>query len=153
MIREKILAHQKHMLARLEEIRASFEHSGNRGSSLEASVRSFLRQYLPARYRIGHGEIIDQDRRISSQMDVVAANEEHPYIFEEGELALFFIEGVSAVGEVKTQLTSQGLQDTIEKCICFRSLQTRICVDFILLLHSFYWLSSCQYPLEKFVKL
>lgn len=49
-------------------------------------------------------------------------NEHHPFTFKTSEPSLFFIEGVSAVGEVKTVLTSAELIRTFEAARQFKKL-------------------------------
>jgi hypothetical protein len=78
MIKDKIAAVESQMKAKLDEIRATFAQSGDKGSSVEDSFREFLRQYLPRRLEIGQGEIIDSRGERSKQTDIVIVNEDHP---------------------------------------------------------------------------
>jgi hypothetical protein len=57
-LKNKISLIEKQMKSRLEEITETFQHSGNKGTSLEAVFREFLLQYLPRRLDIGNGEIV-----------------------------------------------------------------------------------------------
>lgn len=122
MLRDKINAIEKQMLARLDEIRSTYLHSGNKGNVAERTFIGFLRQYLPIKYQIGQGEIIDQDNNTSKQTDVVIVNENHPFTFSPDEPGLFFIECVVAAGEIKSVLGSKELDDTINKSIVFKKL-------------------------------
>ncbi|MEO1622289.1 MAG: DUF6602 domain-containing protein [Cyanobacteria bacterium J06632_3] len=101
------------MTTALREKRMKFSHSSNKGTSLESVFRQFLASYLPRTKAIGHGEIVDSFGARSPQVDVVITFDHHPYTFSETEPGLFFIEGVAAVGEVKSQLTSDELRKTI----------------------------------------
>ncbi len=114
MLEEKIRATEAQMKAKLAEARATFSHQGNKGEQVEAAFRAFLQQYLPRRLSVGHGEVVDKCGARSSQTDVVIANEDHPFTFTPEEPGIFFIEGVCAGGEVKSVLTSQQLESTIE---------------------------------------
>jgi hypothetical protein len=111
---------QKRMLLQLEEIRAKYDHPGNKGSNAEQVLKEFLRAYLPASNRIGHGEVTDLSAARSRQVDVVITNEYHPFLNDLATPGIFFIEGVLCVGEVKSVLTGDpsigGLRACVAKC-------------------------------------
>lgn len=111
------------MRHQLEEVRAKFQHSGNKGATAEAIVRSVLRDYMPRAYGVGHGEIIDSKGRRSAQTDIVIVTGEHPFTFTTEDPGLFLVEGVFALGEVKSVLTSQELERTITNALKFRELK------------------------------
>jgi len=113
MLRNILHSVEQQMSAQLSEIRAKFTQSGDKGTSIEDVFRTFLRQYLPRRLAIGHGEIIDRNSSRSGQTDVVVVNDDHPFTFTPDKPGIFFIEGVSAVGEVKTVLNSTHLNSII----------------------------------------
>jgi hypothetical protein len=125
-IEKKIGAVQAQMRSRLDEIRSESEHSLTKGQKAEEPVRDFLREYLPSTYRVGHGEIIDLHSRVSRQLDVVVTDQDHPFTFSETESALFFIESVVAVAEVKTTLTRAELRDAAKKADSVRELEAKI---------------------------
>ena len=108
-----------------EQLRAKFEHSGNKGVGAETILRNFLHLYLPRRYGVGHGEIVDSQGRRSPQTDIVIVTEEHPFTFTSDQPGLFFVEGVFAVGEVKSVLTTEELERTIASALKFRELRCR----------------------------
>ncbi len=111
------------MRHKFEVVRSKFEHGGNKGTNTEAILREFLRSYLPRRYGVGHGEIVDSLGGRSSQTDIVVVTDEHPFTFPVDEPGLFFVEGVFAVGEVKSVLTSQELDKAIANALRFRELK------------------------------
>jgi hypothetical protein len=74
---------------------------------------------------VSSGEIIDSNGLRSSQTDIIIVNEEQPLIFMQSP-SLFFIEGVCAAGEVKTQLTSKGLKDAFGNSSKFKRLETKL---------------------------
>jgi hypothetical protein len=122
-LKEKFHHVQRQMQAKLEELRVTHEHKGVKGSGVEVSVREFLRVYLPRRLEIGHGEVIDAEGRISGQTDIVITHEDHPFTCDPREAGLFFIEGVSAAGEVKSLLTSDELDSSIKNSRRFKQLK------------------------------
>ena len=123
MLKDKIIAVEAQMKAKLKEARATFTHPGGKGTSVEDSFRVFLRQYLPRRLEVGHGEIVDRNGRRSRQTDVVIVSEDHPFTFTPDLPGLFFIDGVCGAGEVKANLTSAGLEEVLEKSFYFKQLE------------------------------
>lgn len=123
---EKLSAADQEMLNVLYAARSEFEHHGDRGYAVEASVREFLRRYT--RKDVGTGEIIDTRGNSSGQTDVVIVGPNHPFTFKEDSPGLFMIEGVLAAGEVKSVLTRQMLVGSkqeigiIEKSRTFKRL-------------------------------
>jgi len=124
MLKDKIAAVEAQMRAKLEEARATFTQPGDKGTSVEVSFRTFLRQYLPRRLEVGNGEIIDSKGRRSKQTDVVIVSEDHPFTFTPDLPGLFLIEGVCAACEVKANLTSIELRKALENSYQFKQLET-----------------------------
>ncbi len=122
-LREKIAAIENQMKAKLQEARATFAHPVDKGTSIEVAFRRFLTEYLARRLAVGYGEVIDGNGRRSGQTDVVIANEDHPFTFTPDAPGIFFIEGVSAAGEVKTLLTSDGLEKAFLDAKKFKQLE------------------------------
>lgn len=123
MLKGKIATVETQMRGKLEEIRATFEHAGDKGASVESSFRKFLRVYLPRNLEIGNGEVIDSKDKRSNQTDIAIVNDDHPLTFTPDQPGLFFIEGVSAAGEVKTTLTSSELEKALEDSTQFKQLE------------------------------
>jgi hypothetical protein len=111
------------MHAKLAEIRTLFIQGGDKGVSVEKVFREFFRRYLPRRLEFGAGEIIDIQERRSSQTDIIIVTEDHPLTFDRDTPGLFFIEGVCAAGEVKTILTSDELDKTLNNSYSFKQLE------------------------------
>ncbi|SFI92870.1 DUF6602 domain-containing protein [Planctomicrobium piriforme] len=114
---------ERQMILRLEEIRASFKHAGNKGANVEEVVRSFLREYLPPIHTVGQGEVIDSIGNESRQLDVVITNDAHPPINGSQGVGLFFIEGVSCAAEVKTILDGKELESALRNASQFKRLK------------------------------
>lgn len=126
MIKEKIGKVEKQMTEALAEVRETFKHSGNKGTSNENNFGDFVRQYLPRRLEIGNGEIIDSFGNRSGQADIVIVSEDHPFTFSPNRPGLFFIEGILSVGEIKTVLTSQELKNTLNNSVLYKNLKTTL---------------------------
>lgn len=110
------------MLLKLQEIRETYEHKGNKGTVVEKEFRAFLKYYLPRRLDISEGEIIDRNFNTSNQVDVVITDENHPFTYGDSGLGLFFIEGTCAAGEIKSVLTSAELESSLEKAYNYKKL-------------------------------
>jgi hypothetical protein len=122
---------QRQMRLHLEEIRATFQHKGVKGDKVEDSVRQLLRRYLPTKFQIGKGEVVDTTGQRSAQTDVVVVDDYHPFTFTDDEPSLFFIEGVCVAGEVKSLLTSQELTQAVANSQIFKKLSLSKRLEFL----------------------
>jgi hypothetical protein len=122
LLRELLKSSNAQMRVHFEKNRKQLEHSGNKGSVAEEILRVFLREYMPRKFSIAHGEVIDRDAKRTGQIDVVVVNEHHPFTFTDSAPGMFFIEGVSAVGEVKSVLTLAELARTFESARKYKEL-------------------------------
>lgn len=102
-------------------------HQGVKGQSRESLlVRDFLRPYLPKRFAIGSGQIIDSTGHVSKQQDIVVFDDmNYPVLQDNQETKLFFSEQVLAVIEVKSTLDMRAIKDMIEKSTNMASLVRR----------------------------
>lgn len=123
MLKKKIQAVSQQMTARLAEIRQTYTQSGDKGSRAEGIFRLFLREYLPRRLGVGHGEVVDSHGLRSGETDIVVATEDHPFTFTPDLPGLFFIEGVCAAAEVKMVLDKGELEKTIAHSRLFKDLR------------------------------
>jgi len=110
------------MRGALEEARAAFNQAGNKGWVLETECRKVLKQFLPPRFQIGHGEITDSFDNSTGQVDVIIADQHHPQWLTADGLGRFLFDSVKAVDEVKAILGAGELQDSIERSRQFRQL-------------------------------
>jgi hypothetical protein len=82
-----------------------------------------LREYLPPNLSVGDGEVYDAYGDESGQIDIVIANGDQPFTFRPGDSGEYVIEGVSAVGEVKSNLTPRELTNCIDKGTKYKRLR------------------------------
>ena len=109
----------------LNKARSQTRHPGSKGTKVEVAARDVLREYLPPNLSIGEGLVYDSYGDESGQVDIVIANGDQPFTFPSGE-GEYVIEGVSAVGEVKSTLTageSGELKDCIDKGTKYKRLR------------------------------
>jgi len=106
----------------LKDARARFKQTTDIGTEFEMSIREVLEKHLPAWTSVGNGEIIDSKGTRSAQTDVIITNQDQPFRGEIHRANTYIIEGVVAAGEVKSDLTSEGLADALAKAAKFKQL-------------------------------
>lgn len=83
-------------------------HPGERGSSREEIIRSFLRKHLAKRFDVSSGFVFDCHGSVSKQMDVVISDPTIcPHFEVSGGVKYFPCETVVAVGQIKSSITSE----------------------------------------------
>lgn len=122
-LKDKLALVELQMKVELEKIRVTLSQATDKGTLVENVFRTFLREYLPRCFQVGDGEIIDSKGHESKQTDIVIVDENHPFTFTQGNPGLFFIEGVCAAGEVKTNLTSVELEKALKNACQFKELE------------------------------
>lgn len=101
--------------AELSLARATFDHAGQKGYSLEQAIRAMLQRFLPAKIAVTDGVIVDSDGFISSQLDVILYDRAHAQLFYgNGGTSVVPAEFVFAVGEVKATLTHSRYSSAFE---------------------------------------
>lgn len=119
-------AEEKLLSAKLDAVRASIRHGGEKGRAIEQSVLAFLRSFLPGEYGLSAGFVAYHDGesiKLSKQLDIIIydAVRSAP-LASLGTCDVFAIEAVFAYVEVKASLcstsnTEDAAADSIERCI------------------------------------
>lgn len=106
------------MLIDFENTR-SISHKPTKGRARESIVlEEFLKPYLPSRYSISTGIIIDSEGHQSKQQDLVIYDEFNSPILKDLQSdKLFFSESVFAVLEVKSVLANGDVEDIVQKSV------------------------------------
>ena len=93
----------------VSELRESLiPHRGELGLAREEVIRKFLRAYLPKRYEVSSGFVFDSTGDVSQQLDVIITDSTIAPRFETaGGIRFYPCESVVAVGQIKSQLSSQ----------------------------------------------
>ena len=102
------------------------------GSAMENPVRERLRQVLPRGIDVGSGCILDSYGNVSRQMDVVLYETGICPVFrvnETPEATYYPIEGVLAVGEIKSRIGNKELRDSFAKIKSVKSLRRNFQYD------------------------
>ncbi len=114
---------EEQLRSNLDEARATFSHTGDKGDHVEAAARQFLKAHLPRRFDIGQGEVIDTHEARSGQLDIVVSDDNQPFSFPEGSPGLYLVEGVIAVADVKSLFTTEELDDVVKKANRFKHIE------------------------------
>ena len=93
-------------------INALVPHNATKGTLNEESLRRILASFLPTRYAVGTGFVIDSFAGRSRQVDLVVFDELYsPKLFKTFSQVLFPVETVFACIEVKTSINKAGLAE------------------------------------------
>ena len=102
------------------------------GSAAEQPVRDQLEQILPRGIGVGEGFVIDSYGGTSCQQDVVLYERDICPVFSINntpQTTFYPCEGVIAVGEIKSSLDGNSLQDAFQKVASVKQLQRHIVPD------------------------
>jgi len=112
------------MLDEFDRIHSEIKHSGGRGDEREARLKAFLETYLPHKYAIGKGEIVDSAGNTSRQCDLVIYDRTiSPILYSGEKFQVFLAESVYAVIEVKSVLSYKELNTAIENIKSVKKIQ------------------------------
>lgn len=101
--------------AEVENINSNFNHQGVKGTGNELVLIEMLKKFIPKKYGIGSGVVIDHKGNQSKQCDIIIYDNHHsPEILSISNSKFYPIELVYAVIEVKTKLTSSKANEAIE---------------------------------------
>lgn len=101
-------------------------HGPSTGGAREDKARAKLEAILPSSIGVGVGFVIDSYGGVSQQQDIILDEKAFCPVFSSGGNETFFpIEGVVAVGEVKSRLTQEELADGFKKVSSAKKLRRR----------------------------
>lgn len=89
------------------------DHGSTVGQAREFVVTRILETILPASIHIGSGLVIDSYNERSKQIDIILYDPRFPMMRVEGG-GLYFVEGVLATVEVKSDVNSRDLKGALE---------------------------------------
>ncbi len=93
-------------------------HWGEEGRYKEAILSSVIRRFLPKNMSLGTGFIIKKENneiKVSNQIDIIIYENTYPVLFEEGDFLITTPENVKGIIEVKTNLSSSSINETVLK--------------------------------------
>lgn len=119
-------AAEKALRVSLDEARAKTSHPGDKGSDVEAETRKAFEKFLPTTFGVGQGTVYDAYGDRSAQADLVITNSDHPFRYLPTKTGAYMVEGVAAVGEIKSVLNKQELSRSIKAGKKFKRLRPTI---------------------------
>lgn len=117
------LEHQRVLRSALDLPRSAIDHSTSKGDVSEAQWRNMLSKYLPQRYRVCKGHVVDSKGGTSQQIDVIIHDAHYcPRFLDEEALCFVPAESVYAVFEVKQELSARYVTEAGGRVASVRSL-------------------------------
>ncbi len=104
-------------------INSLFEHQGVKGAGNESALRDLITKFIPKRYGVGTGVVMDRHGNTSRQCDIVIFDTFlYPSLLALTSVHLFPVDIVYATIEVKTTLNSQSAKEAIENIASVKRL-------------------------------
>jgi hypothetical protein len=121
---QQAFAMQQQVLAtQLRMSGASITHNGKMGEVNESYFIEIIRQYLPKRYSVDSGIVIDSNGKTSDQIDVIIYDHQFsPTLLDQQGHRFIPAESVYAVLEVKPEINKEYLEYAAKKAESVRAL-------------------------------
>lgn len=105
---------QAEMEAKLGATRSAIQHATTKGTASEGTWSKFLEEYLPERYSVSSGFVVDHTGKLSKQQDIVVFDRQFtPFLFKYAGGTYIPREAVYAVFEVKQTITKSYLEQAV----------------------------------------
>lgn len=122
-VSELMRAKQDEMEAALSANRRIMPHEGEKGAATELRWKNMLSSYLPRRYSVRGGFVVDHAGGVSQQIDVIIHDAQYsPFLFQAGTSCFVPAESVYAVFDAKQEISGPTLKATAEKVASVRQL-------------------------------
>lgn len=122
-LRELFLKKQESLAAALTESRSVIPHAGEMGAASELRWLDMLAAYLPKRYSVRKGFVIDSNGDRSDQIDVIIHDNQYsPFLLEAESTCFVPAESVYAVFDAKQTLSRQDIEYAGAKAASVRHL-------------------------------
>lgn len=123
-LRDAFNAEQTVLAVQLDLSSKSITHSGVMGEVNEQHFLQALRKYLPRRYEVDHGIVIDSNGATSDQIDIVIFDHQYtPTLLDQHAHRFIPAEAVYCVLEVKPTISKQYLDYAADKANSVRVLE------------------------------
>jgi predicted DNA-binding transcriptional regulator AlpA len=118
-------SHSGHLIAAMgrlsDELRSAVvatsavTHAGTKGTMREDAIRTLLRPYIPRRFEISSGEVVNADGRVSRQQDLIVTDAfGSAPLFAAGQIGIHPVESVFACLEIKSWADSTSVPDAVD---------------------------------------
>lgn len=123
-LREAFAAEQAVLAVQLELSAKSITHNGVMGDVSEQHFINVLRKYLPRRYEVDQGIVIDSNGATSDQIDVIIFDHQYtPTLLDQQAHRFIPVEAVYCVFEVKPTMSKEYLDYAADKAHSVRTLE------------------------------
>ena len=122
-LRSALTREQNVLVAQLELSSKSITHDGVKGDVNEKHFIDVLRKYLPMRYAVADGIVIDSDGATSHQIDIIIYDRQYtPTLLDQQDHRYIPAEAVYCILEVKPQISKGNLEYAGDKAKSVRDL-------------------------------
>ena len=113
---------QAEMLVKLKQAQV-MTHPGDKGDSTELDWLTWFEKYLPKRYSVAKGKVVDSCGNESDQIDIIIFDRQYsPLVFSYNGVNYITAESVYAVFEVKQTLNKEHIKYAGERAQSVRKL-------------------------------
>lgn len=112
---------------RLLAAKAIISHTGTTGSLAENLLRELVAEFLPRRWAVGTGFILNRDRQVSKQVDLLVYDvmTESP-VYRDGDLVALAPGTAKIAVEVKSALDSEGIPGSLDNIRSVKELDPKV---------------------------
>ncbi|MFQ5872215.1 MAG: DUF6602 domain-containing protein [Dehalococcoidia bacterium] len=112
------------MVSKLTADRKALIHPGSSGSAAEINWQGMLSDYLPSRYRVSSGQVVDVEGSVSDHIDVIIFDRQYsPLLFNQDGAIYVPAESVYGVFEVRQTLKKNNIEYAGGKAASVRKLK------------------------------
>lgn len=123
-LREALAAEQEVLRVKLKLSSKSITHNGVLGGVNELHFLDVLRKYLPNRYAVAQGIVVDCNGSTSDQIDIIIFDPQYtPTLLDQQSHRFIPAEAVYGVFEVKPTISKQYLEYAADKAASVRKLE------------------------------
>lgn len=90
-------------------------HWGEEGRFKEAILKSAIQNHLPSQFDIASGFVIGNQKKVTSQIDIIIFEKSFPVLFRHGDLVIINADGVRGIIEVKTKICRGDISEIVLK--------------------------------------
>ncbi|MFV2045394.1 MAG: DUF6602 domain-containing protein [Anaerolineales bacterium] len=112
------------MLNEFDHISSQLPQAAAVGADREDALSKFLAEFLPTKFAVSRGFVMDHEGTVSSECDIVVYDPAScPLLYVEERNRVFPCEAVAATIEVKSRLSSANLEDAMGKIRRIKSMR------------------------------
>ncbi len=114
----------KRIRAEVDLLNKIIPHNVTKGSQNEEAIKNLIKSFIPKKYSVGSGIIIDSFGNSSKQIDIIIYDSFlYPSLFSQSSTAIYPVETVLGTIEIKTYLDEKQLLSSFENTKSVRKLK------------------------------